>query len=217
MGRVPVPDSRRATLLPIRHKAMRVCAIFLILTSAGLASASAQSLADVARKETERRQGVKDVGGKTWTNQDLKPVAAAPVEAAAPESDATAAPKPETEAEDATAADGKAPAKPGGSAKAEDKADAKDQAYWTQRMSDLKGQLERDETFRDALQNRIDSLTSDFVNRDDPAQRAQIADARQKALSELDRVKKAIEQGKRAIPELEEEARRDGVPAGWLR
>ena len=82
---------------------------------------------------------------------------------------------------------------------------------------ELKEQLERDETFREALQNRIDSLTSDFVNRDDPAQRTQIADSRQKALSELDRVKKAIEQGKRAIPELEEEARRDGVPAGWLR
>lgn len=216
MGRIPVPDSRRATLLPIRHKAMRVCAILLILTSAGLASASAQSLADVARKETERRQGVKDVGGKTWTNQDLKTVAAAPVETAAPDANATAVPGAEADAPP-SAADAKASPKPEGSAKSDEKAEVKDQAYWAKRMSDLKEQLERDETFREALQNRIDSLTSDFVNRDDPAQRTQIADSRQKALSELDRVKKAIEQGKRAIPELEEEARRDGVPAGWLR
>lgn len=214
MGRGPAPASRRATLLPIRHKAMRVCAFLLILTSAGVASVSAQSLADVARKETERRQGVKDVGGKTWTNQDLKPVAAAPVEAAVPEPDAAVPPKTEAEV---PAADGKTPLKPEGGAKTEDKAEVKDQDYWAKRMADLKTQLERDETFRDALQSRIDSLTSDFVNRDDPAQRAQIADSRQKALSELDRVKKAIEQGKRAIPELEEEARREGVPAGWLR
>lgn len=214
MGGFPAPDSRCATLLPIRHKAMRVCAILLILTSAGVASASAQSLADVARTETERRQGVKDVGGKTWTNQDLRPVAAAPVEAAVPETDATAPPKAEA---DVSAADATAPPKSEGSAKAEDKAEVKDQAYWAKRMADLKAELERDETFRDALQSRIDSLTSDFVNRDDPAQRTQIADSRQKALSELDRVKKAIEQGKRAIPELEEEARREGAPAGWLR
>ena len=106
MGGFPAPDSRCATLLPIRHKAMRVCAILLILTSAGLASASAQSLADVARKETERRQGVKDVGGKTWTNQDLKTVAAAPVETAAPDANATAVPGAEADAP-APAADAK--------------------------------------------------------------------------------------------------------------
>ena len=101
--------------------------------------------------------------------------------------------------------------------KSGDKAEVRDQAYWSKRMADLKAQLERDETTRDALQTRIDALTADFVNRDDPAQRSQISNDRQKALSELDRVKKAIEQGKRAIPELEEEARREGVPAGWLR
>lgn len=84
-------------------------------------------------------------------------------------------------------------------------------------MAGLKEQLERDQTFRDALQNRIDALNTDFVNRDDPAQRNVIANDRQKALTELDRVKKAIEEGRKAIPALEEEARREGVPAGWLR
>ena len=84
-------------------------------------------------------------------------------------------------------------------------------------MAKLKEQLERDQTFRDALQNRIDALSTDFINRDDPAQRNVIASDRQKALVELERVKKAIEEGRKAIPELEEEARREGVPAGWLR
>ena len=40
---------------------------------------------------------------------------------------------------------------------------------------------------------------------------------RQRALGELDRLKKAIEGGKKAIADLEEEARRASVPPGWLR
>lgn len=211
--------SRAVALEPIGSTAMRVCASLLIaMCTAGAASASAQTLADVARTENDRRQTVKGSGGKTWTNQDLKPVPGAPAE---PESPAAEPAEPQADAADAApgvAKDDKpaaADAKP--AAKPDDKADVKDQAYWSKRMADLRSQLERDETFRDALQTRVDALTADFVNRDDPAQRAQIATDREKALGELDRVKKAIAQGKRAIPELEDEARREGVPAGWLR
>lgn len=202
---------RRARFGPIGSNAMRVCVLLLIMCSAGLASASAQSLADVARKESQRRQTVKDGDGKTWTNQDLKPVPAGPAEAAAPAAEAS---EPAAEADQADAKKDDSPAAKDAKA---DEPEVKDQAYWSKRMADLRAQLERDETFRDALQSRVDALTSDFVNRDDPAQRSQIASDRQKALAELDRVKKSIEQGRRAIPELEEEARRAGVPAGWLR
>ncbi|MGE3959392.1 MAG: hypothetical protein AB7H96_21945 [Vicinamibacterales bacterium] len=194
---------------------MRVCALVLTLSLAGVFSASAQSLADVARKENDRRQTVKEPGGKTWTNQDLKPVPAAPTEetpAAATDPAASEPPADSQKAGDDTAAGGKKA--PTGEEKAEE---VKDQKYWSSRMAELRARLERDETFRDALQSRVDALTADFVNRDDPAQRSQIALDREKALSELDRVKKSIEQGRRAIPELEEEARREGVPAGWLR
>jgi hypothetical protein len=40
---------------------------------------------------------------------------------------------------------------------------------------------------------------------------------RQKALAELARLKQAILDGKKAVGTLEEEARRAGVPPGWLR
>ena len=93
----------------------------------------------------------------------------------------------------------------------------KDEKYWSKRMADLRQQLDRDQTFLQALQSRVDSLTADFVNRDDPAQRGQIASDRQKTLAELDRLRKAVEADKRAIPELEDDARRSGAPAGWLR
>ena len=100
---------------------------------------------------------------------------------------------------------------------AQDKGSVRDQAYWGGRMKDLRTQLDRDQIFADALQTRVNSLTADFVNRDDPAQRAGIERDRQRALAELERLKKAIEAGKKAIADLEEEARRAGVPPGWLR
>ena len=196
---------------------MRVVAILFIAHAAVTSTVSAQTLADVARKESERRQTVQG-GAKTYTNTDLRPVAGAPTVEPAEPDDATG-----TEAGGAAIgskpkADGDIDVKaPGDAANASGDTETKDQEYWSKRMDALKAQWERDQTYLDALQTRVDSLTADFVNRDDPAQRSQIANDRQKALGEIDRLKKAIEQDKAAIPELEEEARRAGVAAGWLR
>ena len=112
--------SRAVALEPIGSTAMRVCASLLIaMCTAGAASASAQTLADVARTENDRRQTVKGSGGKTWTNQDLKPVPGAPAE---PESPAAEPAEPQADAADAApgvakddkpaAADAKPAAKP---------------------------------------------------------------------------------------------------------
>ena len=84
-------------------------------------------------------------------------------------------------------------------------------------MKELQTQLDRDQIFADALQTRINALTADFTARDDPAQRAQIGRDRQKALDEQTRLKQAIQNDRKAIADLEEEARKAGVPAGWLR
>jgi hypothetical protein len=67
------------------------------------------------------------------------------------------------------------------------------------------------------MQTRINSLTADFVNRDDPAQRAVIERDRQKSIAELARLTKSVQDTKKAIADLQEEARRAGVPPGWLR
>ena len=48
-------------------------------------------------------------------------------------------------------------------------------------------------------------------------QRDAVAADRQRALSELDRVKQEIEQHQEMIATIQEEARRAGVPAGWVR
>jgi hypothetical protein len=67
------------------------------------------------------------------------------------------------------------------------------------------------------LQTKINALTTDFVNRDDPLQRSKIEKDRQKALADLSRLTKAIADDKKAIADFEERARTSGIPPGWMR
>jgi hypothetical protein len=158
-----------------------------------------------------------------YTNKDLRgPVVGPPPSvAAAPSSDTPADGSKDGKPEAAKPASDAA--KGPGAADASAKLDAatsdqvRDQAYWRERQRALQTALERDQTYLDALQSRINALTTEFVNRDDPAQRATIEANRQKALSELDRLRKQIEDDRKAIADLQSEARRAGVPPGWLR
>jgi hypothetical protein len=94
---------------------------------------------------------------------------------------------------------------------------AKDQAYWSNRMKGLQTQLDRDQTLLAALESRVNALNTDFVSRDDPAQRGVIESNRKKALAEQASMKQQVDADKKAIADLEEEARRAGAPPGWLR
>jgi hypothetical protein len=179
--------------------------------------ASAQSLADLAKKEQERRKAT-PAPAKTYTNDDLKKLPPAPGSTTDPAvklGDEKGAAK--TGAKDATAAEGAA--KAGEEAKDTTKPaePAKDEAYWRGRVSAAREEIRRNEMFRDALQARINGLTADFTARDDPYQRAQVADDRQKAIAELTRVNTEITNGGKRIAEIEDEARRAGVPPGWIR
>jgi hypothetical protein len=181
-----------------------------------LATASAyaqQSLADVARKEEERRK-TQAPATKVYTNKDLAEV---------PPS-TTPAPAVGGSGSTSSSAGSGTPSSTGSTAKKDDQKDAKDeksagrdQAYWSGRMKSARETLDRDSTFADALQSRISALTTDFVNRDDPAQRSTIERDRQKAVAELDRLKKQVLADRKAVTDIEEEARRAGVPPGWLR
>jgi hypothetical protein len=188
-------------------------AIVVISVTAGVlwhvgatAPLSAQSsLADVAKKEQERRKTVK-APSKVLTNRDLIP---APV--------VSPAPAPPTDAAAPAAADGSKPAA-AAPAEGETKAEpAKDQAYWSKRAVELQNALSRNETFSVALQSRINALANEYTNQGDGVRQQAIAVERQKALADLDRLNKEIADGRKAIADLQEEARRSGVPAGWLR
>lgn len=223
-------DWRRAEVPPIVPKAMRIFAFFSLFSLAvgWSVPVHAQSLGDVAKKEGERRQTVQGKA-KVYTNGDLKPVsdsAPDPTAAVAADGSSSGDKKPADAKADAktdSKTDAKADAK--GDGKNADKTaksgkvggDDKDQEFWGGKMRALNEQLERDRLYAEAIQTRINSLTADFSAKDDPAQRALIADDREKAVSELSRLRKQIEEDKDAIGNLEEEARHAGVPPGWLR
>ena len=187
---------------------MRLVHLLVIgLLTAWAVPATAQSLAAVARAEEARRKQVKQPS-RVITNKDLRqsdsappPVAQAPAVTPAPAPDAAGAP-------------GDKPAdKP-----VDDSAQREqDQQAWRQKMADARVALERSQMYADALQSKINALWADFTARDDPAQRAQLELERKRSLAEQERVKAEIETQKKAIASLEEEARKAGVPPGWIR
>jgi hypothetical protein len=185
-------------------KRLLVCLLAIGMFAPQLASAG-QSLAEIAKKEEARRKTVKPAR-KVYTNGDLGAEGAAP----APTTAGANTPPPSAQVPSTTL--------PGGTPEdAASKEPAKDQAYWRNRIATARAALERSRIFADALQSRINALNADFVNRDDPAQRAQIELERQRAVAELDRVKREITEQTKAIADIEEEARKAGVPPGWLR
>jgi hypothetical protein len=194
--------ARRVTVV-LSNLTLASLALSTALAVAAPALLSAQGLAAIAKKEEERRKSVKS--GKVYTNEDLTADITASSVPATPTN--TSSPAPSTQVPSVNLPAGEAP--PAG--------EVKDEAYWRSRITAARSALERSRIFGDALQSRINALTTDIVNRADPAQRAQLELERQRALAELDRVKKEIAEQTQAITDIEEEARKAGVPPGWLR
>ena len=187
----------------------RVIAITITLVVACASVAYAQpsstvSLADVARKEEARRKSAKK-STKVFTNSNLAtPDAPMGVVSSAP-----------TASTNATASTTTEPTIPGG--KAEPAPPKGDQQFWQARVSKARTDLSRTQMFADSLQTKINSLRTDFTNRDNRVEREKIQQDLNTALAELERLKKEIDTQQKAITAIEDEARRAGVPAGWLR
>jgi hypothetical protein len=194
----------------------RVIAISAVAVFAFSALAWAQSstglnrpLAQVAKEEEARRKSVRKPA-KIYTNDSLRPDFSGGV--APPPSIVT--PVSNNGSPSNVTAGVPSVNLPGGTAPPAPK---QDQAYWQNRIKEARDQVTRAQMFMDSLQSRINALTTDFVNRDDPAQKAKIETDRKAALAELERVKKELDDNTKKITAIEDEARRAGVPAGWLR
>lgn len=166
-----------------------------------LAAAQNPPLADVARKEEERRKALPPPT-KVLTNKDLPKVTSpSPAPASGSEAQDTGTAAVEPSQNDA-----------GPPAQA-----SHDEEWWRTRIEEAREELRRDEVLVDALQSRVNGLTSEFVARDDPYQRTRIGTDRQKALAEMERLRNEITGLKKKIADIEEEARKASVPPGWLR
>jgi hypothetical protein len=187
-------------------KRVLVFTLTLIVTATGLAFAqSPQSppLAEVARAEEARRKTAKKAK-MVFTNANLADVDTLPPPASA---GGSATPMPSPPPTISGGGDDEAPAASG---------EKKDQKYWQTRMATAREDLERTKMFAESMQTRINSLQNDIFNLDYPA-RGVAEKQRAGALAELERLKKEIDAKTKGIAAIEEEARRSGVPAGWLR
>lgn len=176
----------------------------IVLTIVTWLTAPSPSLGDLARREALRRD-MTAKSTRALVNDDLPAGALAPVSVPVStvviDEDTPPAARPP-----ATGAPAAAAAKT-----------AHDEQWWREQMTQARQALDRDQTMAEAMQGRINSLTTDFVNRDDPAQRALVEQNRLKALAELDRLKKQIVADQKAIADIQADAHRQGVPPGWIR
>ena len=166
---------------------------------------AAQPLAEIARQEKLRREALAakaNVAPKVYTSADLRRggrLTTGNVVTPAPAAGATGDTTPTAEG---------APETPGAPM-------SEDQ--WRARINAAQQAQVRAQLMAEALQNRVDGLTTDFTSRDDPAQRAVIEGDRQAALAELENTNAEVEALTQQIADIQDEARRANVPPGWLR
>lgn len=176
--------------------------VTLVQLMLGAWNAPATSLGEVARREAARRAAL-PASVRALTNADIGPAPVRPVPPAAV-----------PPAVDAAAAGAKAAE---GAVTPPDPAEKKDEAWWRARITQARTALERDRVLVTALESRVAALTTDVTNRDDPAQRAALMNERVRVLAELDRMRDQVAAGVKAIAAIEDDARKSGVPAGWIR
>ena len=185
----------------------------LLLGVAADAAAQPPSLAEVARQEGARRAALpEDERARLYTNADLRETGGLTV-ASAPAAPADAGEHHAAPAtgQGATAVDGSA------AASAADGGVARDEAHWRGRMAEAEAARARAALMAAALQNRADGLWAQFTAVDDPARQRVIERQRNDALEALQNAQVELEDAERAIAEIREDARRAGVPPGWLR
>ena len=175
---------------------LRVAA-FIILSSAFV---QAQTIADLARKERARRQAAPKA--VVITNAGLKTGASAPKteEKSAGE---TASPSPAV----VPAPEGPATETgPGGH----------DEKWWRGQFEKIRGEIQRLETQIPVLEFNFNTASREFLTRSyDPDGRGKRAIDESKAKMDQSRVE--VAKARERLPQLEDELRRAGGPAGWAR
>jgi len=183
-------------------------------------SAPPASLAEASQRETLRRtlmaRSAKSLNDNNLPSVQMSDAAAASGAAAIP----PAGPPPATgSADDATKkpATTPAPAPPSGAGASTKEPVKQDETAWRERMTSARDALSQDQFMVEALQSRLNSLQTDIINRDDPAQRSKLEQDRARVQSEMSRLKKQITLDEQAIADIQNEARKLNVPPGWIR
>jgi hypothetical protein len=93
----------------------------------------------------------------------------------------------------------------------------KDEAWWRDRIAKARQALTKDEAAIVVAQGKANSLTNEVINIDDPARQMTLRQQLLSALAEVERLKAQIEADKQEIATIQVEARKAGIPPGWIR
>ena len=176
--------------------------LFVFLVSVSFAQDS--TLAEVAKKEKERRAKLK--ASKTFTNKDVEEWKAKQKSSGALIEGESAAPAGEGQTAESETAQ---PSKEGDVSNNEE--------YWRKKAQDADERLKKAEEKVNGVQSDINALNRAWYSGDMDDQRRQVEYERGKRLEDIETAKKELEEAKQAQEGLEDEARQAGAPPGWVR
>lgn len=187
-----------------------ICSVVGLCFLAGSGMASAQSLADVAKKSQAQRKSTKRPT-RVYTNADVPVTAPATANTA---TEVSATPK-DGVAADGTAADPNA--KPAEGSKAG--VTSADEAGWRSRITAAREAVSRAKLQLEGMRTRVLHLQTAKAlgSNGDVNDQAAVQAQQSAALQEFDRLRADVEKYQKALTDLEAEARAKSVPAGWLR
>ncbi len=182
------------------------------ILAAGVGPAAAQSLADVARQEQERRKAITQPA-KVYTDEDAQKHAPLTTAAARPQAEVAAG--QEGAAATAAAASGEQT----GQASAAAAADAApaDEAGWRARIKTAEDGLARSRRLLEALEQqamRAAILSANAAAAGQPLPASADDAAR---TEEIERLRAEVDKFTATLGKIQDDARRAGVPPGWVR
>lgn len=181
-------------------------ALFIAFVSA----AYSQSLADIAKKEKERRNEVKDVRVVT-EEEAAKFRSQTPAEPALPDQPSGSA---DSEKKEGDAAGKTQVDKP----ESDEPTDfqGRPESYWRKTMAEARQKVKDLTNESNVIVLKIADLQNQFYRIDDGFKRETIARDLQKTYYEQDKNKEELEKAKVALQDLENEARKSGALPGWV-
>ena len=185
-----------------RFAAVLQMVIFLSIPSAVFS----QSLSELANKEKDRRQQVKEET-KVITNQDIRP-------GTEPAADSQPSEKQDSkEKETADKAPSNAP-KPDTDEPTDFQ--GRSESFWRESMSNARKKVKDSENEANVLTLKLNDLQNQFYREDDGFKRETIQREIQKTIYEQDKNKEDLAKAKDALQDLEKEARKSGALPGWI-
>jgi hypothetical protein len=184
-------------------------ALLLFLTAA---AAYSQSLADLAKKEKERREKI-TAESKVLTNIDAAKYSAGPVTTQKP----VAAESEQKTGGGKTGGEGEAVSKPSTS-QSDEPVDfqGRPESFWRQTMADARQHVKALENEANVLTLKIADLQNQFYRESNGFRQQEIQREIQKSFYEQDKNKEELAKAREQLQDLEKEARKSGALPGWL-